>query len=274
MKKILRSGKVFVLNMLKLLLWALRYRKSSKTEPGSNRGKKIVAVGNGPSAAEFPYEQYIAQGYDLCCVNYFALDEEKFFRLKPKFYCCVDPLIANPQVEANQKLRKVLERVDWELNFVCYADEHMVVDNPHIRYRYVNGNTFMAADSHVKHYLYRKNMASCGFQNVLVAVEYYFIMTQADHVILTGVENDWHRELVVDENCEVYRECVHFYGTKRVEVTRAGVIAKGELYRYFGWYALTLEQHAFMADFARSNGVRVENACLPSFIDAFPKIRV
>ena len=274
MGKIVQACKQTVKDGWQLISWLKHYRKSSKTEPGSNRGKKIVAVGNGPSAAEFPYEQYIAQGYDLCCVNYFALDEEKFFRLKPKFYCGVDPAIANTALEATNKLHKILQRVDWDMHFICYADNHLEVDNPKIHYRYVNHNTFVSPTSSTKNYLYRKNMASCGFQNVLVAVEYYFIMTQAEHVILTGVENDWHRELVVDEDCEVYRECVHFYGTKRVEVTRAGVIAKGELYRYMEWYALTLRQHAIMADFARSNGVRVENACLPSFIDAFPKIRV
>ncbi len=276
MNKVIHACKVFVLELIKLLLWLLRYRKSSKTEPGGNQGKKVVVFGNGPSAKDFPYRKYIDQGYDICCVNHFALDEELFFAIKPTFYCCVDPDYASadfPKTEDDKRFVSIMERVDWELNLICYRDEHIsVLKNPYIKYRYVTHNVLDCEFNSIKNKLYSRNMASCGFQNVIVGAVYYFVMSQADRVILTGVENDWHRELVVGEDCDVYREYVHFYGTERINVTQAGQIGKGELYKYFEWYTTTLKQHATIAKFAKANGVKVENACLPSYIDAYPKI--
>lgn len=276
MNKIIHGCKVFVLEALRLLLWAIRYRSSDKKEQDSNKGKKVVIVGNGPSAADFPYQKYIDKGYEICCVNHFALVEERFFALKPRFYCLLDPDFASATYQASEegkRLISIMERVDWEMNVICYEDEHISLpNNKNIKYRFVNHNTLAGDLNKIKQKLYSRNMASCGFQNVIVGAVYYFIMSGADHVILTGVENDWHRELVVGEDCDVYREYVHFYGTERINVTQQGQIGKGELYKYFEWYVTTLKQHASMAKFAKVKNVRVENACLPSYIDAFPKI--
>lgn len=274
--KIIRGCKMFVAETAKLLLWALRYRKSDKAEADANKGAKVVIVGNGPSAKDFPYQKYIDQGYSICCVNHFAKEAERFFALKPKFYCCVDPAYAQadfPATEDDRLFVDSMERADWQMNLICYKGEHIkVLKNENIKYRYVNHNVLDGQFNKLKNYIYQRNMASCGFQNVIVGAVYYFIMTGAEHVILTGVENDWHRELVVGEDCDVYREYVHFYGTERINVTQAGQIGKGELYKYFEWYVTTLKQHAVMAEFARAKGVRVENACLPSYIDVYPKI--
>jgi len=164
--------------------------------------------------------------------------------------------------------------VDWELNFICYKDEHLTVNNDHIRYRFVNHNTYLGASPKVLNYLASRNMASCGFQNVIVAATYYFIMTGAEHILLTGVENDWHLELFVGEDNDVYRKDTHFYGTELINLTQSGEIGKGQLYLYFEWYSTTLKQYAYLAQLAQTLNVPVENTCCDSFVDAFPKKRI
>lgn len=277
MNRILSVCKRIVMEALRYLLWLLRYQSSSKDEPGSNKGVKVVVSGNGPSAKEFPFAKFQEQGYDICCVNFFALDEERFFSVKPRFYCCVDPAFADPEYLKTadcQRLLHALDRVDWDLQFICYKGEHLPISNPRITLRYVNRNVLFGPLSPLKNRIYSRNMASCGFQNVMVSAVYYFVMTKADHILLTGVENNWHLELFVGENNDVYRRDTHFYGTETINLTQIGDIGKGQLYLYFDWYALTLKQYASMAEFAAMNGVLVENCCCDSFIDVFPKKRI
>lgn len=277
MNRILSVCKRIVMEALRYLLWLLRYRGSSKEEPGSNRGEKVIITGNGPSAKEFPFAKFQEQGYGICCVNFFALDEERFFSVKPRFYCCVDPVYADPEFQKTEKCQKlisILERVDWDLNFICYKDEHLPLNNNHIKFRYVNHNVLFGPLTKGKNRLYSRNMASCGFQNVMIAAVYYFIMSEADHILLTGVENNWHLELFVGEDNDVYRRDTHFYGTEVINLTQTGEIGKGQLYLYFDWYSLTLKQYESLAHMAKANNILVENTCLDSFVDAFPKTRI
>lgn len=277
MASVIQTCKGFLKESVSLLRLARHYRASSKEEPGSNRGEKVIVTGNGPSVKEFPFAKYQDLGYSVCCVNFFALDEERFFSLKPRYYCCVDPVFADPEfqkTEKGQKLIRILEQVDWDMSFICYKDEHLTVDNDHIRYRFVNRNTYLGSSPKVINYLYSRNMASCGFQNVMVAATYYFIMTEAEHVLLTGVENNWHLELFVGEDNDVYRRNTHFYGTEIINVTKNGQIGKGQLYLYFEWYSVTLKQYGMLARLAQTNNVLVENTCMDSFVDTFPKKRV
>lgn len=277
MNRIVSVCKRFVMEALRYLLWLLHYRGSSKEEPGSNRGEKVIITGNGPSAKEFPFAKYQEQGYGICCVNFFALDEERFFSVRPRFYCCVDPVYADPEFQKTEKCQKliaILERVDWDLNFICYKDEHLPLNNKHIKFRFVNHNVLFGPFTNLKNRLYSRNMASCGFQNVMIAAVYYFIMSEADHILLTGVENNWHLELFVGEDNDVYRRDTHFYGTEVINLTQTGEIGKGQLYLYFDWYSLTLKQYESLAHMAKANNILVENTCLDSFVDAFPKTRI
>lgn len=276
MRKIIYTCKIFFAELLQLLVWLLRYRKSSKTEPGSNKGTKVVVFGNGPSAKDFPYQKYMDLGYDMCCVNFLATDEERFLTLKPKFYCCVDPVFADPvfqRTEKCQKLIRSLESVDWDMKFICYRNAHLPINNPHITFAYISPNVLPGEMYGWRKKIYDRNMASCGFQNVGIAAVYYFIMTRAEHVLLTGVENNWHRELYVDEKNVVYRIDTHYYGQEKINLIEAGEIKQGQLYLYFEWYTTTLKQYANMAEYAKLSGVPVENTCLDGYIDVFPKVK-
>ena len=278
MKKMLRKMELLLdssfFELRNFLKWLIHFKYASLKEKNSNIGEKLVLVCNGPSAKEFPFEAYKNHEYTFCCVNDFALSEELFRHIKPKFYCLVDTAYGAPgykDTEVGRELTRIFENVDWEMNIICYKGRHLVLENKNIHYRYVNSNPWSGELNRLKYFLYKNNLASTGFQNVSIAALFYFIMSGVDSVVLTGVENDWHRELVVEANNDVCREYVHFYGVEKINVTEAGQIGRGELYKYFEWYVYTLKQHSMIAKFAEKANVKIENSCMHSFIDAYLK---
>lgn len=241
-----------------------------------NTGKKVVAVGNGPSASRFPYMEYKKAGYHFICVNFFALDEERFFSLKPRFYCCIDTYFEKEEekiVGDQKKLVDILNRVDWDMHFVCFKNAELPIKNSHIKFDYINNCELKGEITIIKKHLYDSNMATHGYQNVIIAVLYYLVMSRVSEIVLTGVENDWHRELSVDKNNDVYRETTHFYGNKKINITEISEINKGELYKYFFYYYMTLYNYNLNAKYASMANVKIYNSCVESYIDVYEKIR-
>ena len=259
------------------LQWLLKYAIRPKTTTYDNAGKNVVVVGNGPSAKAFPFAAMIEKGYDLCCVNDFLFSEELFFKYKPRFYCCIDPIYSAkdyPESEAGKRFLGIMERVDWDMTFICFKHQPIVINNPNITVHYLNNNNYKGDFTKFRYSLFRKNIATAGFQNVIVAATFYFVMSNAESILLTGVESDWHKELIVAEDNDVYREYIHFYGVERINVTKDGQIGKGELYKYFYFYYQTLLHFHNLSKFALAHHSCVYNTCMNSYIDVFPKKKV
>lgn len=270
-----------IINLKEYLMWALvyiRYGLLHRSLPVySNKNKKFVVVGNGPSAAAFPFDKYMSKGFETVCVNFFATDQERLLKIKPRYYCCIDTAFNGSYedlAEEQKKLVDALNRVDWDMIFICFRENHLPINNDKITYHYINSFQLGGTLTKIKKKLYDRNMATHGYQNVILAVLYYLVMSRAEEIILTGVENDWHRELVVDENNEVYREMTHFYGNERLNITRAGEITKGELYKYFYYYYVTLHNYYLNAEYADSCHVEIRNSCVNSFIDVYEKVQL
>ena len=125
--------------------WLRLFLKNKKCKIPKPCQENVVIVGNGPSAASFPYKLYEEKNYKFCCVNYAAEDQSFFFSLRPKYYCLIDPLMYNSderQKEKNIKLFKILESVDWEMNIICYKNTMPQFNNEKINFCYINNNTF------------------------------------------------------------------------------------------------------------------------------------
>lgn len=264
---------MFFFNVSQLFKWWISYLISCKTRPISNNGK-VVLCGNGPSIKNFEFEKYINNGYDICCVNFFPLDNTLFFKLKPRYYVCVDPAFHFEKKELTDdeiKLVNVFNQVDWSMKYVCLSNRQLPINNKNIEFDYINHNVIKGGYNRWWKKMLDKNEATFGYQNVISAAIYYFIMSGVEKVLLTGVENDWHKELVVDENNEVFRVITHFYGNERISVTKAGEIAQGELYKYFQFYTNTLYQYNLLAQYSNDSNTEIINTCADSYIDVFRK---
>lgn len=263
-----------IYNYIRWVHFCLHNFKTTGVPKYNNRGKRVVSVGNGPSAGDFPYEKFKNLGYDFMCVNFFALDKERFFKLRPTYYCCIDNAfgtIYENLLPKQKQLVGVLEQVDWPMIFVCFKGQKLPIQNDYIIYHYINANELKGKLTLRKKKLYDRNKATFGYQNVMLATLYYFIMSRTAVIILTGVENDWHRELFVDRNNDVFRKMTHFYGNERINITQLGEIRRGELYKYFHYYYITLLNYSLAAKYASASDVRIINSCEESYIDVFVK---
>lgn len=257
-------------------LWLIHFVKNTirfglpKKLPQSK--EKIVICGNGPSLMKTNFDYFSSNGYQFACVNYFALSEDLFFRIKPKYYCCIDPaLFSATPTDQTRKLFAILERVDWDMVFIMPIGAKSNINNKNIKVVSINQNFMKNCPPKLQFSLYKKNLAIVGYQNVIIGALYYFISMNVSEISLIGVETDFHRELFVGENNHVYRKCTHFYGEEVLDLQEKGEIKQGELYLYFCFYYLTLYQYYVMAQYAQHMKVKVYNLCLNSFIDVFEK---
>lgn len=259
--------------ILEWFLYSIVYGKENSKISKIN--DSVIVVGNGPSILNFDFQNAKDKGFEFLGVNYFALDEERFFNVRPKYYCIIDPFFYesnNREKYPNiTKLESVLKEVNWELTLIILSGQIPNLSNNHVKYIRLNSNVYRGNLCNFKKYLYNHNLASFTYQNVINAAMYYLITAKAKLILLIGVENDWHRELSVSSNNDVFRETRHFYGTEKINITEKGEINRGELYKYFYWYYITLLSHLKASDYAKENNVKVYNCTLNSYIDVFEK---
>lgn len=254
--------------------WLRLFLKNKKCKIPKPCQENVVIVGNGSSAASFPYKLYEEKNYKFCCVNYAAEDQSFFFSLRPKYYCLIDPLMYNSderQKEKNIKLFKILESVDWEMNIICYKNTMPQFNNEKINFCYINNNTFRGKITSFKNRLYLNNQANSGFQNVIIAAIYFFIISKVDHIILTGIDMDFFKDCYVDENNNLYETTRHFYGEYKLDFSKLRLVNRGEIYFYFYSLYKTFLDFSRIAELGKKNGVRIVNTCLQSFVDSFEK---
>ena len=236
--------------------------------------EKVLIVGNGPSATSIDYPELNRKGIHVLCVNYFALKSDLFFRIRPKYYCVIDPAFYTDicvEHEKRNDLVAKLNSVDWEMTLVCLEGQLLKgLANPKINYFHLNYNAYEG--TWLRNSLYRMNKAHFGLQNVVLAALFYCISSQMSAIYLIGVENDWHKEFYVDSDNNVFRRIHHFYGVEERNLIEDGEISKGEFYKEMGYYYLTARQYYLASRYADHTGVKVRNLTLGSYIDVFEKV--
>lgn len=239
--------------------------------------ESVLIVGNGPSMNDIDLHMISERDISILCVNWFATENETFFKCRPKYYCVIDPAFYNEDSKISPKIRQlfsILNKVDWDMTYICMAGQNTeLIDNPHINIVYLTPIKYIGAIH--KRSLYNKNKAHFGFQNVILASLFFCIASHVKCVYLCGVDSDWHRELFVDENNDVFRETRHFYGSEKVNLVKSGELKnRGEFYKYIGYYYTTMKEFYNSSKYAEENNVPVYNLTLKSYIDVFEKKKV
>ena len=278
-KRVIKSFLKIVKEFYFLLEWGLRFIFIHKRyESIDEIAENIIVIGNGPSLNELDLELLNDGSFEFLCVNFFGIDETKFFSIRPKYYCIIDPIFYNEIEKQNYpqiaQLEKIFLKVDWDMNIICLHNQTCRIDNKYIKSIRINSYLYRGNWNKVKYFLYRNNLASYSYQNVINAAIYYLITAKAKTIALAGVDNDWHKELKVNIDNEVIREVNHFYGTELINVIEKGEINKGELYKYFYWYYITLYSYYEASNYSKAREVKILNLSENSYIDVFEKITV
>lgn len=253
--------------------WLIRYFSNFKLNSDlPTIGNPVILFGNGPSLNRMHITKSDISDYAIMCVNFFALNQELFFDFQPKYYCIIDPaFFVDNKTDDVKKLERIFEKVHWDMTLVTLYNSKIAFTNDNIRIHRINSNVYRGSVTWFRNAIFKRNIGTYRYQNVLNAALYYLITCKCNEIYLVGADNDWHRELYVDESNEVIRETKHFYGRTRLNVTRNQEIKKGELYKYFYWYYITLHSHYIASKYALSQGVPVYNCNPDSYIDVFPK---
>ena len=159
-----------VIELADFVKWLIHYFQYPKTKKLLHSTDKVVIVGNGPSAGKFPFEIYIKNKYDFCCVNYFAL-EEIFFKIMPAYYCLIDPGFYQGTISEPDKILKLKDafrRVTWDMNIICSGKNIIDFNNPHIKYICISSALYDGKMNALKTFLFNFNKARCSMQTVII----------------------------------------------------------------------------------------------------------
>jgi hypothetical protein len=121
------------------------------------------------------------------------------------------------------------------------------------------------------YWMYKKNLFTPRFQNVINAAIYLGINSGYKQIFLHGVESSEFVNYSVDFNNEVYLNTQHFYGESSINMTREGRIEKGGFWRYLRYYTYMLESYSHLEKYSQYIGCEIINYTTNSFIDSFEK---
>ena len=242
----------------------------------NKRNNEIIIMGNGPSLKQINFQLINRNAYRFCCVNYYPVKNEFFFILKPEYLCLIDPAFYDFTIKAEEEnfktLLQNLERVDWKLKIIAPNGKKINVSNPNVSYAWINTNTITYDICCIeKWFLYNKNLANSGMQNVVLAAMYYFLMTNFKKIFICGVDFSDFKSLYVDENNRIYVDSTHSYGTTRYYFDEIPEYGFSELYKLLGAYQKMFLEASKVKQYANYKKIEIINLSQQSYIDSFRK---
>ena len=266
-KKIIHLGEDLI-----CILKTIKYGKRSL--PGRVDNTTIFIMGNGPSLNEVDLNRVKRKG-KIVCVNWFPIQSSDFFKIKPEFYCIIDPVFFDNDKDGfSEKIRQlytILMQVDWDMTIITMQGFMLSINNKNLHYEYISRGSLTFTGGRFRNYLYRNNLASTGLQNVVNAALYFFLMKNYKEIYVSGIDMDEFKSYTVDKLNHVISELSHFYGNEIIDFTEKGSIPLGTFYIWLGYYSTMLYQFAYTASFAKIQQAKVINCSLNSFVDVFEK---
>lgn len=245
-----------------------------------DREKPILVLGNGPSLSD-DLKNFDVSEYDVCVVNFFA-NSDLFFQLKPKFYSLIDGVFFENTDERFMKLMENIKKADWEICvFVPYiylkkAKSHL--DSKTIKLIPVHKTSFLPWMKYdrLRFHMYRKNLATPSFNNVLVGSLYCLMNSGYSKIYLLGADHSWLGSIVVDENNVLCLIDSHFYDKTAVKKNPWYKTSTEtfKVHEILATLSMTFEQYHIIEKYAEYLGnVLIVNVTKESFIDAFERYK-
>lgn len=252
-----------------------------------NASGKILILGNGPSLGkQLPRlisEKASEQG-DIMAVNFFSLSED-FTTLKPKYYVLSDPQFFrragyNERIEAMYKA--LAENVSWPMTlYVQYYNPEKfdyaaaIGHNPNIKIVKFH-TTLFRGFRNVEFWCYRHGLGSGNFGTVVQNGEFIAMLLGYRTIELYGVDHTLLEGLTVNEKNQLCRIKSHYYDKtpQPAEPIYVNATTPPRPYTMASYLAETAELfrgHEVLAEYARTQGVRIINRTKGSMIDAYER---
>ncbi|MGX5690572.1 hypothetical protein [Arcticibacter tournemirensis] len=271
-----------IFSLLKVLIQA----RAGISLPAGTKNTCYI-LGNGPSLKEsLETNHKLLAASELHVVNGFALSPY-YKTLKPQNYVFLDQYFTgydgkNTPIPTVQKTYEhLIADTSWPLNlFVPAATRknpfwrELTEKNHYIKVIYYNYVIFRGFEA-ISYWFFKHNLAMPQCQNILAASIFLTINRGYEKVIIYGADHSWHEQLIVDENNVVSTLDKHFYNTSGTEVNLKQRVKKAESYgvhAYFASLSKAFYSYFILSRYAAKRGVKILNASIKSYIDAFERV--
>ena len=266
----------FLLSIVRLLTNS----KFKKTKPIEKKHNQCLIMGNGPSLIEsLEKNKEQLSELDIIAVNFMASSPE-YAVYKPNIYILCDPAFwfetpaENIKNQVSDLYKSLIEKTDWKLQlylpYQAKKEEKIKIllsQNSHICVNYYN-KTKVEGYSKFNHWSYHKQWGMPRAQNVLVAALMLAIYSGYKNIYLTGADNDWMKNIWVDEKNNVRINDIHYYEDTKEKTAR---ILSLKLHDAYLLYFFMFHSYVNVETYAVLKNVKIYNTGIKSFIDAFEK---
>lgn len=240
-----------------------------------NREKPLVVLGNGPSLKE-TIEKHSdkLREYDTMAVN-FAANAPEFEFLKPEYYILADPhFFDNPDDSNVARLIANIQKVDWPLTIFLPFGARRRCALKKTQWLNIEFYNAIGVEGFRKFtdIVYSSGRAMPRPRNVLIPAIMTGITMGYKEIYITGADHSWTKTLSVDNENRVVSIQPHFYKEDEREMRRISKeYLKHKLHNILYSFYLAFRSYHVIEDYASRLGIKIYNATLESFIDAFPR---
>lgn len=253
--------------------------KYRKTHSGT-----LAVLANGPSLKEVLKRIHTSgefENVEFSVMNFFACTPD-FKKLKPKFYCLVDPMfcIDTHHIDNVRKTFKALQDdVDWEMTLYIPSYYRMSrflsfsgIDNPKIKIVVLNSSLYLGSNPDIFRWLYRKGL-TIPRNTVAQTCIYTGINNGFENIRLYGMEHTFFHSLTLNNENRLCWVEEHFYDDKR-SLKPILKNSNGENYKiseYLAQKANLFKVHDMLSYYAKSVGCHIVNCTPITLIDSYER---
>lgn len=251
-------------------------RPVSKRIRNIGEGKRILILGNGPALKQDLAEHLDEIKKSSAMEVNFAANAPEFFQVCPEYYVMVDPaFFSKPYSEMVEMLMSSFKKVHWEMLMFVPKDKvdqmRRDIDNRHIRIEGINP-VGVEGWGFLEKYAYASGLGMPRPRNVLIVAIMVAILMGFKEIYLLGADHSWSRTLSVDEDNYVVSVQPHFYKDNPAALAASRELFKGiRIHEVMESYSIAFRGYHRIKRFADKKNIKIFNATVGSFIDAFPR---
>ena len=242
----------------------------------------LIIIGNGESINTNIKELVNHhKKYKILCVNYF-LNSHLFPKLKPDLYCLTDKVFfkkTNDKIIQKKKnnLKRELIKINysmillipWNYRFSNFIN--FIQLNKNIKIKYIPNIPILDGIKPFSQFLINNNFANPLYENVMIAAIYSSIRYKFKNIFLFGVEHDWIKSLIVNNNNELFCGKKFFYESENNKILRDSFGNDIKLADIIYDFHHIIKSYHLLNKMALYNNIKIINCCENSMIDGFKK---
>lgn len=248
----------------------------------------IAVLGNGPSLKDsLDHDMDFIKDKVKLVVNTFAVSDV-YEILKPEYYVLADQQFwMKDQLQrakdiVNSTLDAIINKTNWELNLLLPYEaknsgmvKMLIESNSNIKINYYN-KVRISGFKKFRRYCFDRNLGIPRPQNVLIPSLMIALNIGYKNIYLFGADHTWHENLALDKDNNLCFRDPHFYNeeTKLHPIKNIHTGEPVRLHEQFYSLYITFRSYWVIRLYTDEIGVKIYNASIKSFIDAFERVNI